>query len=40
MGFKLASDDPVAPQQRDEHSNADIELAPEDEILGQEIGKR
>ena len=37
MGFKLASDEPVAPQQRDEHGDADIELAPEDEIRGQEI---
>ena len=35
MGFKLVSDGPVAPQQRNEHGDADVDLVAEDEILGQ-----
>lgn len=33
----LVSDEQVAPQPRDEHGSSDVELAPEDQVVGQEI---
>ena len=38
MGFRLLSDDPVVPAERDEQAMGDVDIAPEDEVIGQEIG--
>ena len=37
MGFKLASDEPPVPAERDEHAMDEIDVAPEDEIVGLDI---
>ena len=37
MGFKLASDEPLVPAERDEHAMGEIDVAPEDEIVGVDI---
>ena len=37
MGFKLASDEPIVPAERDEHAMGEIDVAPEDEIVGLDI---
>ena len=37
MGFKLMSDDPVVPAERDEHAMGDVDIAPED-VVGLDIG--
>jgi hypothetical protein len=37
MGFKLASDEPLVPAERNEHAMGEIDVAPEDEIVGLDI---
>ena len=37
MGFKLASDEPLVPAERNEHAMGEIDVAPEDEIVGVDI---
>ena len=38
MGFGLVSDDQIEPVAHERHEGGDIEIAPEDEIAGQDIG--
>ena len=38
MGFRLLSDEPVVPAERDGHAMGDVDIAPEDEVVGREIG--
>ena len=38
MGFRLVSDERVEPVAHERHDDGDIEIAPEDEVAGQDIG--